>query len=465
MKFCADCAKPKVAAYGRISEDQKGERLGITDQIEDCWARALEQGWCTCTPGLDTYQDNDLGASKRKPRPGYIALGEAITLGRYAILVARDDSRLTRNVREAFDLVELVERQKIKVHLLWTEHWDLSTAQGRKRVRDSFSDAQYEADRTGERVSRARLRDAKLGKPYMGGPRRPWGFQDDRVTHDPVEAEEIRDAARRMLAGESFNSICQRVGRRPNMVKRALQSARLAGYREHRGVLYPAQWEPILDTDQWEAVKAVINLRKDPKKSPGGLERKHWLTGYLICGRTLPNGKVCGGKVCGCTNHLGAAYRCNTCGGSRRTAEPLERLVREQLLDRLDSSVGRTAEAADVDTALAEKIAGYRARLEQAYELFMEGVMSKEEYARAKRDLQDRQNEATDKLAQSSATVWIPVDPKLGKQAWWNKLDLRQQRAVLAEHLDGPIVLNPAKLGKPYDTSAAAIKWKNRPAQ
>lgn len=464
MKLCPDCKRPKVAAYARISDDQKGERLGIGDQIEDCWTRAGEEEWCRCTPELDTFSDNDIGALKRKPRPGYIALQEAIRLGRYGTLIARDDSRLTRNMGEAYELVELVEQKKLKVVLLWTAHWDLSTASGRKRVRDSFSDAQYEAERTGERVARARLRDAKLGKPMMGGSLRPWGFEEDRITHVPAEADEIRDAARRLIAGESLNSVCQRVDKRPNMVKRVLCSPRIAGYREHRGTLYPAVWEPILDADTWEAVKAIITLRK-VKGAPGGSERKYLLTGFLECHRPMPDGSVCGGKVCGCTNHIGPAYRCNTCGGSRRTAEPLERHVIAQLFDRLDANVGTQVERKAEDAGITEKIHGYEARLEQAYELFMEGVLSKDEYARAKVDLVDRLNEARGKVAESAARVWTPVDPKIGKAAWWAKLDLLQKRAVLAEHLDGPIFLVPAKRGKPYDTNSAVIRWKEQPAQ
>ena len=41
-----------------------------------------------------------------------------------------------------------------------------------------------------------------------GGGTRPFGFEADRRTIRPEEAEIIRDCARRVLAGDSLRSLC-----------------------------------------------------------------------------------------------------------------------------------------------------------------------------------------------------------------------------------------------------------------
>ena len=464
---CPQCGKPKVATYARISDDQKGERLGVTDQIEDCWARAGDEGWCVCDPEADTYVDNDIGAYRKKKRPGYEALLEGLAAGKYGVLVARDDSRLTRNVRDAHTLVELVETQKLRVVTLWTEHWDLTTAAGRKRVRDSFSDAQYEAERTGERVARARLRDARKGKPSPGS--KAWGFKTDRMTHEPAEVEAIRDVARRLLAGESLRSASLRYGKNPKDVKRALRAKRMIGVREHKGQEYPAAWEPILDVDTFEALRVLLT---DPSRDQVAkvAARKYLLTGFIFCG--VCGSRCHGYKVSGARNKdkIRIKYACWPRGHVTRMVYLLDGYVRDQLLARAEVSIA----PAEIDPALSGAVVGYRSRLTEAKELWKSGAMTAEEYASDKADLETRLTDAEERLRVAEAVALGPaakthlapaehgfarmfVGEQAERYAWWEAADLRQRRVLLAKHVSRIEILPNPGAGKLFDPTAIAI--------
>jgi site-specific DNA recombinase len=49
----------RTCVYTRISQDQTGDRLGVTRQLDDCLALADRLGWEV----VDRFDDNDLSAS------------------------------------------------------------------------------------------------------------------------------------------------------------------------------------------------------------------------------------------------------------------------------------------------------------------------------------------------------------------------------------------------------------------
>ena len=83
---------------------------------------------------------------------------------------------------------------------------DLGTADGRMVARIKASVDAGEAERVSERTRRAKLQRARQGQPMTGGGR-PFGYANDRLTVIEAEADAIRDAANRVLAGESLVSI------------------------------------------------------------------------------------------------------------------------------------------------------------------------------------------------------------------------------------------------------------------
>lgn len=209
-----------------------------------------------------------------------------------------------------------------------------------------------EIDRVRKRVRRKKDELAMAGKPSGGGAR-PFGFEPGGLTIRETEAEIIRELAGRVLAGESLGSLAADLDRRgirtvsgrswlPNVLRGMLLAPRVAGLRQHRGeVVGPVAWDPVLDRRTWEELQALFLT---PSRRRVGAGRR-LLTGLAVCGR-------CGVRLVSGKNNGQRAYVCRKaagfdgCGGLTMTAEPLEELVTEAVLLRLDSP------------ALAERLAG-----------------------------------------------------------------------------------------------------------
>jgi site-specific DNA recombinase len=419
----------RAAVYVRISRDPEGLRAGVDRQRADCLAECERRGWDPIV-----FEDNDVSAYSGKPRPGYEAMLAAVRAGEVGALVAWAPDRLTRHLRELEGLVALVEATGIQVATTQGGDWDLATPEGRFMARQLGLLARLESEKLAARAARTKRQEAEAGRAHMG-PIRPWGFEEDRVTHRPAEAAEVRAAAAQLLDGASLASVARAVGRPPDSVKKALRSPRMVGVRRHRGSEYPAVWEPILDRDTWLAVQAVLAGRKVPGREPGGARaRRTLLAGFLVCG-------LCGGR---CSGSRGD-YSCDQCKRLRRLQWPVDEAVRDYVLARADLQVP----APGVDPGMLSAVRGFEARIEDLDREYLDGAegMSAAVYARARGGLESRLAEAQDRLDEAGeATVWVDVRGEAWD--WWERADLRQRRAIVAKHVD-QVVIGRAIRGKP----------------
>lgn len=324
--------------YCRISDDREGDELGVTRQKEDCTAEAERLGFTV----LDTYVENDVGASTRtakgKLRPMYAAMIERAQAGEVQHLLAYTNSRLTRRPAELEQLIVLHEETERKygsgkgviIHTLKSGTDDLSTADGRMVARIKASVDTAEAERIAERVSRTFADKASKGLPAKQW-RKPFGFKEDQITHDPVEAELIREAIQHILRGGTITQIrdmWEATGVLTtdgltkwgwSRVHSALFSWRNVGLREHRPrnkpkdeapTLHKAVWDPIISMEERDAALAMLE-----RYSRRGEKKGRWLLTELVrCG--ICRGKLYGQRV---DPEERSSYACN----SGRTANHL----------------------------------------------------------------------------------------------------------------------------------------------
>ena len=102
-----------------------------------------------------------------------------------------------------------------------------------------------------------------------------------------AEAEVLRDAAHKVLAGWSLTNIAADLDRRGvrgangkqityNSLARMLTNPTVAGHRVHRGrIVRRGVWEPILDENTWQAVRAKLAAPRTVHKGNGGDLRDH----------------------------------------------------------------------------------------------------------------------------------------------------------------------------------------------
>lgn len=269
--------------------------------------------------------------------------------GSFQTIIAYSNSRITRRLMELEELIQLHERTELR----WGEgkgvrfktvvsgNDDLSKTDGRMTARIKASVDAAEADRISERV-KMRVREKALeGLPGVQR-RRPFGFEQDAITHRPDEAEAIREAVRDIIAGASITDICRKWEKAGILtsdgkttwkwapMKRVLLGWRTAGIREHKGNPYDengnlveAVWDGIISLE--ERAAALHKLQERTRAS----ERKgRWLLqGILKCG-------ICSRTLYGALQKEGVdgLY---TCTGSGKTHLGINAPTLEQYIQNL----------------------------------------------------------------------------------------------------------------------------------
>jgi len=340
--------KPQVraaAVYARISADQGGQGLGVQRQLEDCRKLAADRGWVI---GQE-YVDNDISAYSGKPRPAYARMIADVIGGlRDAVLVYNLD-RLHRRPVELEEFVTLCEKAGVREVATVTADIDLGNDDGLFMARIFAAFAAKESGRRSARIRRKMDQNATAGLPH--GPARPFGYEDDKITVRENEAAIIRVLVDRFLAGESVRSLASWLTTtevptpgggeswKTGTLRQMLCSARLAGLRAHRGqIVGQAVWAPIIAVEKREQVLARLASRAaSGRRAP----RTHLLSGLLRCGK-------CGNTLYSSSRQVSKGLRSRRyvclsgpdhggCGRLTVVSEPVEALISEAGLTRLDS--------------------------------------------------------------------------------------------------------------------------------
>lgn len=363
----------RAGIYCRISSDKTGEEVGVTSQEDDGRGLCDARGWAVA----EVYRDNDLTATTGNPRPQYDAMVAAIRRGELDVVVVYHLSRLWRNRRERADGIEIFKDHRTAIMSVKGPDLDLSSAYGRGMTGLLGEFDTLESEIKSERIQRRMRANAEAGKPAGGGTR-PFGYAQDKTTVLPDEAALIREAARRVLAGEAVIAIAKEWNRRgirtaggglwsQLKLKRVLVSARIAGMREHQPrphgrkreftgeITGPAAWPAVIAETDSARLRRMLT---DPSRrvTPGPNER-YLLAGLVYCSR-------CEHRMVGRPREDGRArYVCDntpgraSCGKVYMLADHLESYIVAMTVEALASPEYRQALAAadggpDADTVM-----------------------------------------------------------------------------------------------------------------
>lgn len=462
-----------AAVYARISSDD-GSALGVARQIEDCHKLATSLGWVVA----EDYIDNDVSAYSGKRRPGYDRMLDDIRDGlRDAVLVYHPD-RLTRRPVEIEQFVEVLTDAKVRhVRFAAGGELDVANGDGLLMLRVQGAVAANESASKSRRVRRKMDEIAASGRPNGGT--RPYGYDEDRVTVRPSEAEVIERLVDRYLAGESIGSLTRWLNAEgfPTVkgnewsgttVGQLLRSGRIAGLREHRGeVIGPAAWDAIITPAKRDKVLAKMEQAKvSGRRAP----RRYLLSGMCRCGKcgsTLYSsarkeyGKESRRYVCvNNTDHHG-------CGRLTVVAPPVEELVADAVLYRLDTpelAAALTGEdAADAQVAaLSAEIAAQRERMDDLAAMMGAGEITRREWLAARQPIEARITQAERNLARltrsDALTGWIGNGSELRSR--WADLNLGRQAAIVKAIVDHVEIAPGIPGARSLDPSRVGIVWR-----
>lgn len=460
---------PRSAAlYARISSDPTGQALGVQRQLEDCRKLAADRGW---TVGAE-YVDNDVSAYSGKRRPEYERMLADLRDGLRDAVVVYNMDRLTRRPIELEDFAQVCEAAGVRQVATVTADVDLGNDDGLFMARIFAAFAAKESGRKSERLRRKARQNAELGLPG-GGANRPFGYEADKITVNPVEAAIVREMAARYIGGESARSIAADLEKREiptssgaawrsTTVNGILRAPRIAGLRSHHGeAVATAVWDPIITVDEHQRILAVsISKQVAGRRAP----QRYLLSGMLRCGK-------CGGRLFSSARIDVRRYVCLSgadhggCGGVTVTAGPVEKWITAAVLYRLDTpdmeavlNGQRAQDAQHVE--LAAQRDTLQTRMRVLAEMFANGEISPFEWRAARAPLEHQIAATEQQLWRLTGANTLAQIAGQGRalHAGWESMNLERQHAIIRAVLDYATIQPATKPGR-FDPERIIPVW------
>jgi len=389
--------------------------------------------------------------------------------------IVYDLDRLTRDQRTLEDIIEVAENYT-RPFIDITGTLDLLTANGQDNARMLVTMAGKSSSATARRGKTSHLARAMRGIPVGGN--RAFGWADDKRTPVPEEVEQIKQAAKDLLAGIGPNTIWKKwneegklttkgnVWRRRTFVL-MMTSPRMVGYRyyaqpgkkHHESYLVDSggnpvmgQYPAILDVKIWEA---VVDLLAGPNRPPGHEDvgkLKHELSGIMRCGK-------CGSKLsAGAKPNNRFDYACKSadggCGKIAGSGIAIEALATQLLHARLAGQrvvveVAPWPKADELETAKTKK-AGLLAQFKENADM---GAYIWPEIRKVDAEIA----ELTRDRAKYTRDTAGPKVTNIVEE--WGDLVTEQRRAIFAENF-AAVILNPAtRPSSRFDPARLQVVW------
>jgi DNA invertase Pin-like site-specific DNA recombinase len=438
----------RAVGYVRVSVD-RAEETSTATQEERIRAYCLAHGWevvdVIVEPGRSAYK------ASRSSRPGFGKAMALVTAGAADVLVVW---KLDRACRDTVDTLLLVDElagygaQFVSV----TEGFDTSTATGRMILTVLAALAEMESATKSERTQ-AWQEHRRAAGAVPTGPR-PYGYRrggpdnPNVLTIDEAEAEVIREAADRVVAGQSLRSIVADLAQRgvtsskgtlitPRTLRGVLLNPTVVACREvdGGGFVRSNGWDPILTLKQWDDVRAILS---DPNRRTGPGSARRWLlTGIAVCGRCEDT------VTMGVKPHMaGPRYSCPVCTLSINAVKTDE-LVEGALLALLDRKAWRRlrqGQTVGADTS------GFEEAMAELTARFVAGDLSGDEVGKL-----------ADALRQEVTVAPPPSLPDVDDLAKaWSELDIEQRRLVFITATESLTIL-PTQYRPGFDESR--VQW------
>jgi DNA invertase Pin-like site-specific DNA recombinase len=456
--------------YLRISKDHDGMQTATSRQRADCEAWIARNG----AELVDVYEDVDTSAyDKRVRRPQFERLLEDVKAGGIDGVIAWKIDRIARRQK---DFVRLDEAAEDVGAFIATVTEGLDTRQNRLMAELLVSFARQETANMSLRMRSKNAADFKQGKPHAGG-RRPYGFTGGRERLViPEEAECIREAARRVLAGESLNTIAKdwtaRAVTTPagnpwgaDTISAMLRSPSIIGRRSFKGEVHPDRgWEPIINDDEHAQITAILGTRAARLRGP---RTHHLLTGIALCG-------ACGHPLWGSSTGRGV-YRCpqglgKGCGRTVRKMADVETVIRDIWITAIATEHMQAALRAALDlkqgtelAALHQAVRDDEAALEAlSVAHFSKKLIGEAEYYAARQDILDRLTPNRARLDSQPQAVVAPgiIGATVDELAsLWERAPTPIRRTLLTTIIDTVTVL-PAGKGRRFAPEQIRLTWR-----
>lgn len=200
-----DVTKLKYVLYARKSTDDPQRQVrSIPDQIAECQNLADRLG--ISIKSKDIFQETK-SAKKPNQRPIFTQMLKDIRAGKYDAILAWNPDRLARNMKEAGEIIDMVDEDVIKDMKFVTHHFS-KDANGKMLLGMSFVLSKQYSDDLSQKVTRGTRRNFAEGKTPT--PKHGY-FRDDEGIYRPdgQNFELIKNAWMMRLEGTSLEEIAE----------------------------------------------------------------------------------------------------------------------------------------------------------------------------------------------------------------------------------------------------------------
>ena len=424
----------------------------------------------------------DIGSGKDDDREAYQELLADIESGAIDVIITYRLDRLSRNVRDVYDLLQRTGDAGIGF-VSTSEHFDTTTAMGRAMLGVAAVFAQLTREMIGENVRDGLAKRAQAGK-YTGATGNPrFGYQysreEGKLLVEPREAEVVRLAFD--LCGTqkwSMGKIARHLNREGHRTKRGkqwntailaplLRSPLYVGKVSYKGEVYDGEHEPIVDRELFDVVQSLLEERK--MMPPRTQHSPHLLSGIARCGkcgwRLVSHRQYhrVGGKR---KAYRSYQHRANTktgpeaCKGFTKSADKFEGVVIDKIRELAASTEFQEAAFAEAQKQLASDMPGIvRERDEVQLKLaemadkfgrwadrLDRGQIDEEQFTTRNAELLEKKARLQERLAELDAKAAEGESVEVGLQevremlssfdAVWSELTLDEQRELLRSLVD-----------------------------
>ncbi|WNO73075.1 recombinase family protein [Streptomyces sp. AM8-1-1] len=485
-----------VVAYCRISDDaHKRDGHGVEDQTRHC-GRIAERGRMVV---VHHYIDNDKSASKADVvRADFDNMISALERGStdhgYPVdgVVCVADDRLYRGAHAYERFVDSFTGRPDRVYADETGRHDLYGDGAEYRGLLGVAASRSETKKKKRRARLNHLARAERGEPVSG--RRPFGWNEDKLTLHPGESAVVRQGVLDLLAGKSITTVTWNfiesgfsttLGNSWQLqtVKQILRNPRICGYRKLKGELVSdaqgqpvvGKWEAIVTPKEWYAVTALLEKQRsaagwngsgDSPRTP----RKYLLTGLLRCGKKLEDGRTCNTKMHGAPARETHKYRCRSvldggCDKLSRQGPAIDKLITQLVLAKLEM---RNAERKPVEDSwdgepTLEAAQRRKSALEDRWHA--EEISDSSFFSLLKKEEAEIKRLSIERKAWDARQETRRHGIKDVRAQWENgEMDLQQKRAVIFDALEAVIVLPGVKGSHKFDPNTIIPVWKEEEA-
>lgn len=388
-----------VAIYARVSTDEQ-RKFGISvDDQKNSLTNYCQRNNYTI---YDYYIDEGVSAGTISKRKEFVRLLK--DLDNIDLIIFTKLDRFSRNVRDANNLLVILDEHKVSFRAIDEDDIDTSTADGRFIFNLKVNLAEHERNKDSERINRVNNYKYHVAKTVCTGAK-VFGYDIDEKKHIVVnekEAEQVRQLFNYYLTCNNLNKTCSWfkkniMNKSTSQIKNYLHDKKYIGIwtktktKEEILDFCPA----ILDEDTFYRVQKL--LKKNVKEyHASGIKRDYIFSGLLVCGE-------CGFKMSGGTqgksrNYL-RQYRCKQHTTEKKCSMSAA-IYEEHLENYLKENISLIMENAIVSSTRVKKERKKKESIEiknkmnKLVDLYMNDMIDKKKYTLEYNTLNEQLNKA-----------------------------------------------------------------------